>query len=106
MTPLDYAHELIAARARATAGMWPIDYVYQAIRHIERNCSDFIESETHDCFTWDRDKDPPFVVLAANHGATVAQALIDVTAERDYWRTIAQEGVGGLPLEGENDDAI
>jgi hypothetical protein len=46
------------------------------------------------------------VVLAANHGATVAQALIDVTAERDYWRTIAQEGVGGLPLEGENDDAI
>jgi len=32
------------------------------------------------------------------------QTIAETAKERDYWRTIAQEGVGGLPLEGENDE--
>jgi hypothetical protein len=45
-----------------------------------------------------------FIAISANHAAAVAQAYIDAMQERDYWRTIAQEGVGGLPLEGDSND--
>lgn len=33
--------------------------------------------------------------------ACVTEAYLDMESQRDYWRTIAQGGVGELPLENE-----
>jgi hypothetical protein len=35
---------------------------------------------------------------ATSHGV-VCMAYLDMVAQRDYWRTIVQGGVGELPLE-------
>ena len=43
--------EIKARVEAATPGPWPKDYVYNAIRHISRNC-DFIESDIDPEFGW------------------------------------------------------
>ena len=114
MTPLDRARELIELRARATQGHFVADAnIYGTGKYIccERGAvpiGDRIAEVLEASAGLDSNQSMANALMlahAANHAAEVAQAYIDMVAERDYWRTIAQEGVGGLPLESDNNDA-
>jgi hypothetical protein len=120
-TPLDRARELIELRARATQGHFVADAnIYGTGKYIccERGAvpiGDRIAEVLEARAGLDSNQAMANAIMlahAANHGVEVAQAYIDaekrvaeLVEERDYWRTIAQEGVGGLPLEDVNNDA-
>lgn len=96
MTPLDAAQAIIDARARATQGEW---YSGRCSSHFY---APHISTDEYAAYI-PKLEDAEFIALSANHAAAVAQAYKDAIKERDYWRTIAQEGVGGLPLENKNE---
>lgn len=70
------AREAVALAEKATPGPWDEQYVYDAVRHIARNCRD-INLGGEDCeFAWDRYEDSPLIAHAGTHYATVARALL------------------------------
>jgi NTP pyrophosphatase (non-canonical NTP hydrolase) len=112
--------EARALLANATPGPWPSDYVYEAIRHVARNC-DFITSGTDPDFGWDRYSDSPLIAAAPRllaalvdeverlreENADIESIYIEVRAERE--RAHAKHGATSMeafPVDDMNRLAI
>jgi len=103
MTPLDAAQQIIDARARATAGVWQwCGNCLESVWDPEIGAQPDIIDPTVDCGSYclggiarlnisNENKD--FIALSANHGATVAQAYIDVMQDNARLRASLKETI-------------
>lgn len=85
------APDLRALAEAATPGPWDPEYVWQAVRHIVRNC-DFIEGAPDSEFGWDygpRGEGDPAYIAAASPDVILA-LLDEIDALRDVAETALQ----------------
>lgn len=60
-----------------TPGPWDEQYVYEAVRHIARNCTDLIEGDDPE-FGWDRYKDHRLIAAAPEMAELLDEFACDV----------------------------